>query len=103
MFFFFFFSFLTPFLLLSPPLLDGVEPDRPRRLFPNKRGLDLLPVVRASFESGSPPDPSLMVIGSPTSPDWGGSGPPSWPWGRGISTRPGDGKAVPEMSPPSHG
>jgi hypothetical protein len=48
-------------------------------------------VERASFESLSPPDPSLIVMGSPSTPDRGGSGAPSYPWGRGASTRFGDG------------
>ena len=42
LFLFFFFSLLTPFLFLFPPLLDGVTPDRPRHPFPSKRGLDFL-------------------------------------------------------------
>ena len=46
---------------------------------------------RASFEGLSPPDPSLIVIGSPSTPDRGGSGAPSCSWGRGASTRFGDG------------
>ena len=46
---------------------------------------------RASFESLLPLDPSLIVIGSPSTPDRGGSGAPSCSWGRGASTRFGDG------------
>ena len=38
----------------------------------------------ASLEVPSPPDPSLMVKGSPSTPDRGGSGAPSCPWGRGA-------------------
>ena len=76
LFFFFFFSSLMPFLFLFPPLLDEVEPGGPWHPFPNKRASTLLSIVRASFESGSPPDSSLTVMGSPTPPDWGGSGLP---------------------------
>ena len=45
----------------------------------------------ASFESPSPPDPSLIVIGSRSTLDRGGSGAPSCSWGQGASTRFGDG------------
>ena len=46
---------------------------------------------RASFGSLSPLDPSLIVIGSLSTLEWGGSGAPSYSWGRGASTRFGDG------------
>jgi len=48
-------------------------------------------VGRASFEGLSPPDPSLIVIGSPSIPAQGGTGAPSCSWERGASTRFGDG------------
>jgi len=47
-------------------------------------------VERASFESLSLLDPSLIVIGSPSTPERGGSGAPSYSWGRVASTRFGD-------------
>ena len=46
-------------------------------LFPTGGASTSLSMVRAFFKSGSPPDPSLMVMGSPMLPDWGGSGAPS--------------------------
>jgi len=46
---------------------------------------------RVSFEGLSPPDPSLIVIGSPSTLDRGGSGATTCSWGRGTSTRFGDG------------
>jgi len=38
-------------------------------------------VGRVSLEDPSPPDPSLIVIGSASTPDQGGSGAPSCSWG----------------------
>jgi len=38
-------------------------------------------IARASLEDPSPPDPSLIVIGSASTLDRGGSGAPSRPWG----------------------
>jgi len=38
-------------------------------------------IRRASLEDPSLADPSLIVIGSASTPDRGGSGAPSRPWG----------------------
>ena len=48
---------------------------------------------RASFEGPSPPDPSLIMIGSSSTPEWGGSGAPCCTCGRGASIRFGEGGA----------
>ena len=50
-------------------------------------------VDRVSFGGPSPLDPSLIVIGSPSTPERGGLGAPSCSWERGASTRFGDGGA----------
>ena len=44
--------------------------------FPTGEASTPLSAVRTSLKSESPPDPSLMVMGSLIPPDWGGSGLP---------------------------
>jgi hypothetical protein len=77
--------FPLPFLFFPPPLLlvllllllDGLEPDGPR--CPTLDFGDLSPLVcdMSTGERGTSPDSSLIVMGSPTPPDLGGSGAPS--------------------------
>jgi len=72
---------LTLLLLFLLLLLDGVKPGRPGRPSRDERSLGLLVYRTGILEVPSPPDPSLMVMGSLSTPDRGGSGAPSCPRG----------------------
>ena len=105
--FFFFFSFLLRLLLpllqtllrLPLALFLFLLPLLPTEWSPMGQGVcsttgeasTFSSVERASFESLSPSDPSLIVLGSPSILERGGLGAPSCSWGRGASTCFGDG------------